>query len=150
MSGGAVFSRRIVPALGTVALVTALLLTSCSNASGTTPPAASPGEGSWQQISASQLHDMMAKQSVYLVNVHVPYEGEIPGTSAFIPYTDIAGRLGDLPFGKEPVVIYCRTGNMSGEAAAAMVAAGAPPFYELSGGFYAWQAAGYPLDNKQG
>jgi rhodanese-related sulfurtransferase len=43
------------------------------------------------------------------------------------------------------VVIYCRTGNMSSEAAQAMVNAGAPPFYELRGGFYAWQAAAYPL-----
>ena len=73
---------------------------------------------------------------------------EIRGTDAFIPYTDIANQLDKLPFGKQPVVIYCRTGNMSSEAAQAMVSAGAPPFHELSGGFYAWQDAGYPLQSS--
>jgi rhodanese-related sulfurtransferase len=92
---------------------------------------------------------MMAKGQVYVVNVHVPFEGAIPGTDAFIPYTDIANQLNRLPFGEQPVVIYCRTGNMSTEAAQAMVVAGAPPFYELGGGFYAWRDAGYPLQMTQ-
>jgi rhodanese-related sulfurtransferase len=91
---------------------------------------------------------MMAKETVYLVNVHVPYEGEIAGTDAFIPYTEIVSRLDELPFGKQQVVIYCRSGNMSTEAAQAMVDAGAPPFSELGGGFYAWQDAGYPLQTN--
>ncbi len=71
-----------------------------------------------------------------------PSLGEISGTDAFIPYADNANQVDKLLFGKQQVVIYCRTGNMSTEAAQAMVNAGAPPFYELSGGFYAWQAAG--------
>lgn len=130
-------------------LSVAVLLTACSGTGSKTPaitggPSAS---GSWSTITPVQLHDMMAKENLYLVNVHVPYEGEIRGTDAFVPYTDIAHQLNKLPFGKQPVVIYCRTGNMSSEAAQAMVQAGAPPFYELSGGFYAWQDAGYPLQS---
>jgi rhodanese-related sulfurtransferase len=100
-------------------------------------------------LSPQQLHDMMAEQDVYLVNVHVPYEGEITGTDAFIPYTEIASQLDKLPFGKQPVVIYCRSGVTSQQAAEAMVAAGAPAFYELEGGYTAWQAAGFPFEVKQ-
>jgi len=126
-----------------VLLIGSLVLMACSG--GTTTSAASVDASSHQVLTPDQLHDMLASQDVYLVNVHVPYEGEIPGTDAFIAYTEIASKLNDLPFGDQPVVIYCRSGNMSGVAADAMVAAGAPPFYELSGGYYAWQNAGYPL-----
>ena len=127
------------------------LLAACSGST-ETEASHTPGAGGAQGFTAltpKQLHRMMAEQDVYLVNVHVPYEGEIPGTDAFIPYTEIAARLGGLPFDTEPVVIYCRSGVTSEQAAEAMVAAGAPAFYELQGGYTAWQAAGYPFKVKQ-
>jgi rhodanese-related sulfurtransferase len=132
-------------------LLMACLLAACS---GSTETAASntPGAGGAQGftvLTPQQLHDMMASQDVYLVNVHVPYEGEIAGTDAFIPYTEIASQLDKLPFDEQPVVIYCRSGVTSQQAAEAMVAAGAPAFYELEGGYTAWQAAGYPFEVKQ-
>jgi len=99
-------------------------------------------------LTPQQLKDMMDQQDIYLVNVHVPYEGEIVGTDAFIPYADIASRMSELPFDKQPVVIYCRSGVTSGMAAQALVQAGAPAFYELEGGYTAWQAAGFPFEVK--
>jgi rhodanese-related sulfurtransferase len=126
------------------------LLAACSKSTDSTASSA-PATGSEQGftvLTAQQLHDMMAQQDVYLVNVHVPYEGEITGTDAFIPYTDIASRMSELPFDKQPVVIYCRSGVTSGMAAQALVQAGAPAFYELEGGYTAWQAAGYPFEVK--
>jgi rhodanese-related sulfurtransferase len=132
-------------------VIVAVVLTACSGGATTGSSTAQPTAGassSWQALTPAQLHDMLASQKVYLVNVHVPYEGEIPGTDAFIPYTDVAGELGKLPFDTQAVVIYCRSGNMSNQAAQAMVTAGAPAFYELTGGFYAWQAAGYPLKTE--
>ena len=134
-------ARIVIGAL----LIGSLVLAGCSNGGTTTTSGADASASSHQVLTPVQLHDMLASEDIYLVNVHVPYEGEIPGTDAFIPYTEIASKLDELPFGEQQVVIYCRSGNMSGEAADAMVAAGAPPFYELSGGFYAWQNAGYPL-----
>lgn len=130
-------------------LALSVLLSACSGGTGKSGSGESSGPSagpSWRVITPAQLHDMMAAGDVYLVNVHVPFEGAIPGTDAFIPYTDIASELNTLPFGKQSVVIYCRSGNMSTEAAQAMVAAGAPSFSELGGGFYAWQDAGYPLE----
>lgn len=133
------------------ALVLAIMVTlaACSGGGEPTATTTVASSASWTVISPTQLHDMMAKQKVYLVNVHVPFEGDIPGTDASIPYTDIAGQLDKLPFDEQVVVIYCRSGNMSTEAAQAMVDSGAPPFYELQGGFYAWQDAGYPLQLQQ-
>ena len=133
-------------------LAAAVSLAACSGGGSpatTATPATAASSVPWTVITPTQLHDMMANQAVYLVNVHVPFEGQIPGTDAFISYTDIASQLDKLPFAKQAVVIYCRSGNMSNEAALAMVNAGAPAFYELGGGFYAWQDAGYPLQMDQ-
>jgi phage shock protein E len=132
----------------------AVLLAACSgggdgDTAGTMSPAAGDTAGSgYTVLDPAGLEDMMAKEDVYLVNVHVPFEGDLPDTDASIPYTEIAQRLDELPFGSQPVVIYCRSGNMSTEAAQEMVAAGAPEFYELGGGWYAWQAAGLPMEGQ--
>lgn len=137
----------------TLALLTllSLLLMACSGGGGdaaddAAPETAASADAGYTVLGAEELDAMMKAEDVYLVNVHVPYEGELPDTDAFIPYTEIVDRLDELPFDEQTVVIYCRSGNMSTEAANAMVAAGAPPFYELGGGWYSWEAAGLPFE----
>lgn len=44
-----------------------------------------PG-GSYRNIEAPALAGSLKKKALFLVNVHVPYAGEIAGTDAFIPY----------------------------------------------------------------
>jgi rhodanese-related sulfurtransferase len=106
----------------------------------------SGGSGaSWTQLSPTELDTMMKDQDVFLVNVHVPYEGQIPGTDAFIPYDQIASRIDELPSDPSTLVIYCRTGHTSGLAAQALAAAGYTGFYELAGGYTAWTQAGLPF-----
>lgn len=129
-----------------VALISALLLAACSSTDEGTSGQADGGLG-WTRISSQDLSEMMAAEDVYLVNVHVPDEGQIPGTDAQISYIEIASRLDELPTSGEPkLVIYCRSGNMSTQAAQEMVDAGVTGFYELEGGFTAWEAAGLPFD----
>jgi phage shock protein E len=141
--------RWFVMAAAALALLVGQLAACSPGAgTGTSHTSGAGGAQGFTLLTPQQLHRMMAERDVYLVNVHVPYEGEIPGTDAFIPYTEIASRLGELPFGAEPVVIYCRSGVTSEQAAEAMVAAGAPAFYELQGGYTAWQAVGYPFRVK--
>jgi len=82
-----------------------------------------------------------------LVNVHVPYEGSIPGTDAHLTYLDpdaIAAYVGgDLD---RPVVVYCRSNYMSRVAGDALVAWGYRAVRYLDGGMNGWSAAGHPLD----
>ena len=134
-----------------IIVAVSFLLVACSGGGDAAAPAAgSPepaaDEAGYSIIDPAGLKQLMSDEDVYLVNVHVPYEGELPDTDAFIPYTEIAERVGELPFDERTVVIYCRSGSMSTEAANAMVAAGAPHFYELGGGWYTWQDAGLPFE----
>ena len=96
-------------------------------------------------LTAKQLKEMLASKDFTLVNVHIPYDGEIAQTDLFIPYNEIAGQLGKLPDKSARIVVYCRSGPMSTLAAQALVAAGYANVMELDGGMSAWEAAGYEL-----
>lgn len=105
--------------------------------------------GSFTRISPAELQTMLQAKDFPLINVHIPYEGEIEGTDQHIPYDQIMQRLGDLPADKNAkVVLYCRSGNMSTQAATQLVQAGYTNIWELGGGMLAWKSAGLPL--KQG
>lgn len=128
-------------------LATGLALTLTLAACGGSEDTEAAGGAGWERLSPAALEERMAAEDVYLVNVHVPYEGEIPGTDAFISYTDVAAQLDALP-DDGSLVIYCRSGNMSTQAAQEMVDAGFTDFAELEGGFIAWEAQGLPFEVK--
>lgn len=80
-----------------------------------------------------------------VINVHIPYEGEIEGTDLFLPFDTILDEA-ELPADPSaPLLLYCRSGRMSEEAAAALVDAGYTEVAHLEGGMVAWEAAGNEL-----
>lgn len=134
--------------------------TACSSggdedASPRAPGAMSPrimetAEGSYSLVGVAQLASMLGQEDFFLVNVHVPYEGHIQGTDAFIPYDEMAADPSKLPADKTAkVVVYCRSGRMSAIAAEALVAAGYTDVVDVEGGVVAWLAAGYALLQSQ-
>jgi rhodanese-related sulfurtransferase len=106
-----------------------------------------PG-GSYQLISPDDLGAMLASKDFLLVNVHVPYEGEIEPTDLFIPYDTVAQNLGQLPDREARLVFYCKSGSMSETAVVKLVSFGYKNLYELDGGMAAWEAAGNPVVTK--
>ncbi len=100
-------------------------------------------------ISVEQLKTALAHKDFTMINVHIPYEGEFPQTDAFIPYNEIEANLSQLPADKNArIVLYCRSGRMSTEAAPLLVKLGYTNVVEVDGGMQAWQAAGNELINK--
>lgn len=82
---------------------------------------------------------------VPVVNVHIPYEGHIEGTDSFVAFDEIADWV-DLPDDRAaPLVLYCRSGNMSGEAAETLESMGYTGVVDLRGGMNAWTEAGFEL-----
>ena len=80
-----------------------------------------------------------------VINVHIPYDDHIEGTDAFIAFDSIL-ESPDLPTDKAaPIALYCRSGNMSAQAAAALVDAGYTDVVDLDGAMNAWEASGNPL-----
>ncbi len=137
-------------------LLPLLLLTACEKAPApppvvtvTTPglPTLPRNAAGFIDLSVEQLAQSMASKNFTLVNVHVPDEGNLPNTDLSIPYDRITENLDKLPGKDTPIVLYCRSGGMSTQAAAALAAAGYTRLYELDGGFNAWKDAGHRLAN---
>jgi rhodanese-related sulfurtransferase len=96
-------------------------------------------------MSADQLKVALEQKNFILVNVHIPYQGEIPQTDLQIPFNQITENLDKLPGKDQPIVIYCRSGSMSTAAGRELVKLGYTNIVELTGGFNAWKQAGYEL-----
>ena len=105
--------------------------------------------GSYTDVSARGLVTKLENKDFLLVNVHIPYAGEIAGTDAFIPFDKITQNLGKLPTDKNAqVVVYCRSGGMSAIAAVELVQQGYTNVWNLDGGMIAWTAEGELLLQK--
>jgi rhodanese-related sulfurtransferase len=103
-------------------------------------------EGTYRSISAVELSQMLASKDFFLVNVHVPYAGEIPGTDVVISYLETTARLGDYPHDKDSkIVIYCMTNRMSAITVRQLLKNGYKNVYLLDGGMKAWEASGFKL-----
>jgi phage shock protein E len=82
---------------------------------------------------------------VFLVNVHTSYDGEIPGTDAFVSASDISGTTALPEQLDATILVYCRTGRMSVLAAEALLEHGYTRLAVLDGGLDAWEASGRPV-----
>jgi rhodanese-related sulfurtransferase len=140
-------------------LLVALLLSACSGgeqvatapqsgapAAGVGKPVSVPG-GTYTDVSVAELQTMLENKDFTFVNVHIPFEGNIPATDLSVPYDEIEDHLDELPADKDAkIVLYCRSDRMSRIAAEKLVPLGYTNLYNLDGGFVEWENAGLPIE----
>jgi rhodanese-related sulfurtransferase len=105
--------------------------------------------GAYFDITPRTLKSWLGDKDFLLVNVRVPYVGEIEPTDEFIPLDEIEGLLDAFPERDAKIVVYCRSGSTSAKAARNLVRLGYSNVWNLEGGMIAWQEAGYPLGSAE-
>ena len=125
------------------AIVSALLALAAASCQG------APTQKGYTDITPSELDAMLETKDFFFVNTHIPYEGEIADTDAFIPYNELDRYTAEFPSDKDAkIVLYCRSGRMSSIAAEALAGLGYNNLFNLDGGMIAWEEAGLPLIGK--
>lgn len=102
--------------------------------------------GSYTDVSVGELQTMLENKDFTFINVHVPFEGDIPGTDLSIPYDQIEQNLDKLPDKNAKIVLYCRSDRMSNIAARTLVDLGYTNIYNLDGGMVDWEGAGLTVE----
>lgn len=127
-------------------LLTTFLLASCQSKPVTGETVPTDG-GSYQSLTAVELHTMLKDKDFVFVNVHIPFAGNIADTDLSIPYDQIEENLSQFPSDKNArIVLYCRSGRMSQIAAEELVSLGFTNVWDLKGGMADWEQAGFDLE----
>ena len=119
-----------------LAAVLALLLVSCGGTKDKPVPTEedAPGKAAYHKISAEEAYEMMASQEVVVVDVRTreEYDGGhienavlVPNESSEMPET--------LPDKEATLLIYCRSGRRSKDAAQKLLALGYQSVYDFGG-----------------
>jgi rhodanese-related sulfurtransferase len=113
---------------------------------GPAAPVAAPSAP--ERVDAAGFADIVAGSGVTTIDVRTPEEfaaGHIEGAVNYnVEGADFATQVASLdPAGT--YAVYCRSGNRSQAAVAAMSQAGVTGIYELESGIVGWQDAGFPV-----
>ncbi|HLO14128.1 MAG TPA: rhodanese-like domain-containing protein [Anaerolineales bacterium] len=102
---------------------------------------------SYKNVASTELKAMLKNKDFLLINVHIPFAGNIAGTDLSIPYDQIEQNLSQLPADNNAkIVLYCRSGRMSQIAAEKLVSLGYTNIWNLKGGMIDWEQAGYNIE----
>jgi rhodanese-related sulfurtransferase len=105
-------------------------------------PVSAGGAEPYARLDPAAFEQRMQNEQAVVINVHVPYEGELAGTDYFIPYDQIRDDP-RLPEDKgTELLLYCRSGRMSGDAGVDLAEEGYTNIAHLEGGMKAWEASG--------
>ena len=120
--------KRVIPLL----FVLTMLSAGCSTGG---------NNGSYQQISQEEAKEMMDTQEVIILDVREQDEydsGHIPG-AVLLPVGTINDETASavIPEKDDTVLVYCRSGNRSKTASAALAGLGYTNIYEF-GGINTW------------
>jgi hydroxyacylglutathione hydrolase len=99
------------------------------------------------QLDPKQLHDILRKKKMQVVDVRAPDEwrrGHLPG-AIHIPLAALPERIGELDTSR-PIVLHCKGGGRSSIATSFLQARGVDAVSNLAGGYDAWAAEGFEVE----
>jgi len=106
--------------------------------------------GGVPRVGPDQAQMLLQKPDILLLDVRTVTEHReqhIPGTDALIPVQELASRLKELEYAKKrPILVYCRSGNRSLQAAELLKKHGFQDVTDLEGGILAWDTKGYATE----
>lgn len=103
--------------------------------------------GSYRLVSAIELQTMLESKDFFMVNVHIPWQGNIPQTDLHLAYDQIEPNLAQLPQDKNAkILVYCLTSGMAKKAVATLLSHGYSNLWMLGGGTTSWEEAGLALE----
>jgi len=105
--------------------------------------------GSYRLVIVSDLQTLLENKDFVLINVHIPWQGDIPKTDLRLPYNEIEQNLSQLPVEKDAkILVYCLTSGMAKKAVATLLAQGYTDLWMLDGGTTSWEEAGFVLEKE--
>ena len=135
-------------AIGGLAVASLVALGACSSDTSGDSPTATASVQSGGVVDADQFSEVASQSDVVVVDVRTPEEfaeGHLDGAvNIDVNSPTFASEVSELdPSGT--YAVYCRSGNRSATAVAAMADAGFVSLYDLDGGVVNWESAGKPL-----
>jgi len=102
----------------------------------------------YREVNSREASELIANLKPFILDVRTSGEfagGHIEGAT-LIPISQLQGRLGDLEdHRKDPLFVYCRSGNRSTVAGKFLVDAGFEQVINLRRGIVDWARAGLPV-----
>lgn len=103
----------------------------------------------YRRVSVTELQTMLENKDFTMINVHTPWEGDIPQTDLRLAYDQIEENLDQLPPEKDAkILVYCLTSGMAKRAVATLLSQGYTNIWMLDGGTIVWEEAGLPLQSE--
>lgn len=104
----------------------------------------------WERVGVSEFEDgILDNPDGFLLDVRTQAEWEQDGhleNATLIPHTELESRESELPSDKEELILlYCRSGNRSQDAAQTLLDMGFTNLMELETGINGWKNAGLPV-----
>ncbi len=102
--------------------------------------------GSYRVVSVQELQAMLENKDFVMINVHIPWQGDIAQTDLQLAYDHIEQNLDQFPQDKDArILVYCLTSGIAKEAIAILLKQGYTNLWMLEGGTTAWEGAGLSL-----
>ena len=135
---------KIIPFQGVMLTLSLLIISGAIIQLSLTNIGASTITGTVENLSPNEFEKVIQDESVFLLNVHTPFQGKINGTDEIIEdWENIEKYMDRLPKDTSvPIAVYCRSGRMSEAVAEDLKAMGYQKIYDLDGGMNAWEESG--------